>query len=165
MFTKKGFAISLLMASILLVFIGCGEDKELTEELVGKWELLTIDDEPLIEEEGIIFSNEWEFLDNETWTMSVNGVLAIPGTGISYTIIVTVNGTYTTSDSTITIEVLDSSATIPPDLAALGLKEEDFILSEEQQENINTDTGTFIISGDTLTITGEDGTTVIFKRK
>lgn len=164
MLTKKSVTI-ILMVTILLVFIGCGEDEDLAEELVGKWELLTIDGEPLIEEEGIIFSNEWEFLDNGTWTMSVNGVFAIPGTGISYTIIVTVNGTYTASDSTISVEVLDSSATIPPEFTALGLKEEDFILSEEQREDINTDTGTFTISGDTLTITGENGSTIIFKRK
>ena len=163
MFTKKNAAIA-LMVSILLVFIGCGEEEDPAEKLIGKWELLTVDGEPLIEEEGIIFSNEWEFLDNGTWTMSVNGVLAIPGTDISYTIIVTVNGTYTASDSTIDVEVLDSTATFPPELEGLGLKEEDFILSEEQQEDI-TGTGTFTISGDTLTITGENGSTIIFKRK
>jgi hypothetical protein len=163
MFTTRSITIALLMAGILLVFIGCGAEEDPAEKLIGTWEILTIDDKPLVEEEGIVFSNEWEFIDNGTWLMSLTGILPIPGKEIS--LIVTVNGIYTTSASTINLEAVNSNAQVPPELMALGFGEEELqAMTAENQEKF-TGTATYTISGDTLTIAAESGSTMVFRRK
>jgi len=161
MFTKPSLA-TVLVVSMLLAFIGCGEEENAAEKLIGNWEILSVDGEPFVEEEGVILSNEWEFLGNGTWKLSVKGVMAIPGSDV--TLIITADGIYTASASTIDVEVKDSSATIPPELEWLVTEEEAKELSAEGMEKI-TGTGTFMVSGDKLTIIGESGSTIIFNRK
>ena len=161
MFTKQSLA-TVLVVSVLLAFMGCGEEEDAAEKLIGNWEILTVDGEPFVEEEGVIFSNEWEFLGNGIWTLSVKGVMAIPGSEVS--LVVTADGIYTASTPTIAVEVKDSSATIPPELEWLITEEEAKEYSAEGVAKIEG-TGTFAVSGDKLTITSESGSIIIFNRK
>lgn len=154
----------LWLASFSLVFIvgitGCGGGEDDENEWTGTWNLETIDGQgydELLEEEGLkvsIITNIWTFNSDGTMEAQITSELESSEGGfeISADISVEIMGTYSLSGSNYTLTV-----TIEGDGSGF--------FGNSDGTNSDEDTGTWTRRGNTLTLTSDDGSTIVFKKK
>ena len=161
-----------LYAVFALGLSGCGDD-EGSNDWVGTWKLDTVDGESFEQEmleayaeedDGIEFSviaNTWTFDDNGTFEMEFAFSYEIAEGGVQLEDINSLKmmGTYSLSGSDYTLT--REKTTVSGALLTIA-----FILAGDTEEDeVDTDTGTWSRNGDTLTLTSEDGTIRVYKRK
>ena len=153
-----------LSVSLWLVFwtgfIGCGGDDD-ANEWVGTWRALG-----LSSAEWSVTTNEWEFRGNETFEAELTFKLrADPDIRIS----LKVSGNYTLLGEDYTMTTQDFDVDFSSEFeTALDVDEDDaqsLIGSMLAEPGGGTDTGTWKISGDTLTLFRSDGETSVLQRK
>ncbi len=158
-----------LCAVLIISVTGCGQDED--NEWLGTWTLETVDGESiqaqfeaiklLLEafqetETNISYTDIWTFDDDGTWDREVTLETEIGGDrDISA---FEVMGTYSLSDSnyTITVEIFTVTEEGSGDF-------------EEEVDTVpalgDTETGTWSIQGNTLTLTGDSGQVWVLKKK
>lgn len=170
------------IAAGLLFILACGDDDpeppSLSEQLVGSWEIISIDGETL--EEAVLDEfGEEERLDAEftkkEYVFAANGSVFVNfGASIVFTegaVSVTVSftltgkGTYTVSGSTLTTILEDVHITLEPEdlWASSGVTAQDF--EEEFNPKFEIEHADIDLSGDWLTLTHEDGSKTVLKKR
>jgi hypothetical protein len=167
---------------IPLLTFGCGGDEETPDQeepmgndLVGSWEIVTIDGKSLDEYfslpgDGIqikITHNEAVFASAgwwaESYTIEFVGDL---GDGVSITLSMSASakGKYTVSGTRLSLVLEDVSVTLTPleVWESLGTTEES---AEQEIRKEILDSGTWSVSGTTLTFLDDDGTITAFRKK
>ena len=156
--------------TILIIGInGCGEDDD--NEWLGTWTLETVDGENiqvqfeaiklLLEafgetETGFSYTDIWTFDDDGTWDREMT--MEVETAGDREITSFKIMGTYSLSDSNYTITVNELTVT------AEGSS--DFLEgSDVGSELADTETGTWSIQGNTLTLTGDSGQVLGLKKK
>ena len=151
---------------------GCGDD-EGSNDWGGTWKLDTVNGESFEqsmleayaeEDDGIEFSviaNTWTFDDNGTFEMEFAFSYEIAEGGVQVEDInsLKIVGTYSLSGSNYTLT--REKTTVSGGLFTIA-----FILAGDTEEDeVDTETGTWSRKGDTLTLTTEDDVTNVYKRK
>ena len=177
-----------LFAMILLVVIGCGGDEEEPEptvkgpsqaDVVGSWEIVSIDGETPDEWAALILGGDevetkatkkdYVFVADSSWysNLGFQGEADL-GSGISVTFGLTfaVKGKYTVSGSKLSSVLEDVNVTLEPkDLwESIGITEE-AIEQELRSEIFNTENGTWNLSGNTLTLTDNEGSKTVLRKQ
>ena len=177
-----------LFAMILLVIIGCGGDEEgpelpvkepSKENLVGSWEIVSIDGETPDELAASIFGEDeietkttqkdYVFVADSSWyaNLGFQGTADL-GSGISVTFGLTlaVKGKYTVSGSKLSSVLEDVNVTLEPkDLwESVGITEE-AIEQELRSDIFNTENGTWNLSENTLTLTDNKGSETVLRKQ
>ena len=147
-----------LCAVLSIGIIGCGGGED-DNDWVGTWAIETVDgqsyeqsmEEDFAEEANAsVVTNSWRF--NSDGTMEAEVRVKIEGgeggTEITATISQNATGTYSLSGSsyTLTLEITIN-------------------LFGEAETETEVDTGTWSRKGNTLTLSSDDGTTIVFKKK
>lgn len=155
-----------LCAALIIGVIGCGEGDD--NEWVGTWILETVDGENIQaqfeviellfeafgEEIDISYTDEWTFDNDEIWHRDIS-LVAPNDDGVVETTSIEATGTYSLSDSNYTISATSVKG-YDADLDAVeGIGIEDDY----------TDSGTWLINGDTLTLTSKTGQVFGLKKK
>ena len=155
----------LVSISVVLTIgiIGCGGDDD-DNEWVGTWAINSIDGESIEqtlaegEELGIDFSivpNTWTF--NDDGTMDAEFGIEFEAKEEGFTISgsggMRITGTYSLSGSryTLTPTTVEGTGILEGEPSPIGLSDKD--------------TGTWSRSGNTLTLTSDDGSAIVFKKK
>ena len=175
-----------VFALILLVVIGCGSSDEDEPTLVGSWEIVSIDDQPLssvasllafalsfafgFDERGQIQGLETKIAENEV-VFAVNGSYSLnlgfesavtksDGDLVTLRQIFITNGKYTLSGSTLSFVVEEETVILEPKDVW------DSLNYTEEHSPISIEETTWSLSGDTLTLrsTGATGTIVLMRR-
>ena len=169
----KIVVIAVLLSCLMLavVLIGCGEDtnEPSAEDLVGTWEPVVPSNEA-VQLTEVVFGADSALL----WKVHVKG----QEDGIAFKIDVTMRGTYVVSGLSLTFvgESVETKAdfTFPPPAeeieseVLIGLTKE---LSNQAKTELEQDfesenwNGTWRLAGDILTLTRDDGTEVVLRRK
>ena len=174
--------IAFVFAIILLVNLGCGSDEEApmmdekdeTVGLVGSWEVVSIDGESLDEildpPDGFeiqVTKNEYVFATDGWWAESI-GIKMVGdlGDGISLTLSFTASakGKYTVSDSRLSSVLDEVSVKLEPQNVWEEIGITEAALEQELREDI-VESGTWSVSGKTLTLTSDDGTKTVLRQK
>lgn len=174
---RKNVVIAVLLSCLMLavVLIGCGDDADepSAEDLVGTWEPVVPSGETpneavqLIE---VVFGADSTLL----WKIHVKG----QEDGVAFKIDVTMRGTYVVSGLSLTFagESVETKAdfTFPPPAeeieseVLIGLTRE---LSNQTKTGLEQDfesenwNGTWRLAGNILTLTRDDGTKIVLRRK
>ena len=171
---------------ILLVVMGCGSSDEGEATLVGSWEIVSIDDQPLsavanlltfalsfafsFQEEGQVQGIETKIGENEvvfaadgSYTLVLGFEWAVTKSdGVLVTLKQTfaTNGKYTQSDSQLSFVAEEEKVILEPKDVW------DTLNYTEEQSPISIEEATWSLSGDTLTLrsTGVTGTIVLMRR-
>ena len=177
-----------LFAMILLVIIGCGGDEEepeptvegpSKEDVVGSWEIVSIEgDTPdelaasILGGDGVetkATKKDYVFVADSSWysNLGFQGEADL-GSGISVTFGLTfaVKGKYTVSGSKLSSVLEDVNVTLEPkDLwESIGITEE-AIEQELRSDIFNTENYTWSLSGNTLTLTGDEGGKTVLRKR
>ena len=177
-----------LFVTILLVIIGCGGDEEEAElmvpelskeDLVGSWEIVSIDDETPDKLAASIFGEDevetkvtkkdYVFVADSSWyaNLGFQGEINL-GSGISVTFGLTfaVKGKYTVSGSKLSSVLEEVNVTLDPkDLwKSIGITEE-AIEQELRSDILNTENGTWNLSENTLTLTDDKGSKTVLRKQ
>ncbi len=171
---------------ILLVVMGCGSSDEDESTLVGSWEIVSIDEQPLstvaslltfalsfafgFEEEGQIQGIETKIAKNDV-VFATDGSYSLnlgfesvvnKGDGVFVTLrqTFTANGKYTLSGSKLSFVAEEEKVILEPKDVW------DSLNYTEEQSVISIEEATWNLSGDTLTLTstGVTGTIVLMRR-
>ena len=159
---RSSFWLGTLYAMLIFGIIGCGGDDD-DNEWIGTWAIERIDGESIEqtfaegEELGIDFSivpNSWTFNDDGTMDaeFGIEFETKEEGFTISGSGGMRITGTYSLSGSRYTLTPTTVKGTgilegAPPPIAA------------------TEDTGTWSREGNTLTLTNDDSSTIVFKKK
>ena len=201
---SRNHFILLLLYFLSISLFGCGDDEDASEVLVGTWELVAIDGEPLKSDQQSdrgdkgtdvanmevksVFGSDGSWVSEITlshrWLLEegvlVKGVYVTPAIILTETI--TVKGSYVVSGSTIElmsgdsrnvkkeiafdwpeIEGIDFEAVEKAVEQELGLKH-----WEEETESafeVTTDTYTWNLEGNILTLSQTDGREEVYRKK
>ena len=167
-------ALVCLYAVFALGLSGCGDD-EGANDWVGTWKLDTVDGESFEqsmleleayaeEHDGLEISaiaHTWTFDDNGTFEMEFAFSYEIEEGGVQLEDINSLKmmGTYSLSGSNYTLTREKTTVSGWIFTVAFGLD------GDAEEDEVDTDTGTWSRKGDTLTLTSEDGTIRVYKRK
>lgn len=170
MFQQVNFYFLRLVSLCVILIIGatgCGDDDD--NEWLGTWTLETVDGESiqaqfetielLFEAFGatdidISYTDEWTFNDDETWHRDVT-LVGPNEDGVAEAESIEATGTYSLSGSNYTITPKSVQG---HDSDLETVQEVDFGYED-------TDTGTWLINGATLTLTSDNGQVLGFKEK
>jgi hypothetical protein len=175
-----------VFALILLVVIGCGSSDEDEPTLVGSWEIVSIDDQPLSSVASLLtfalsfafgFGTEGQIQGLETKITENEVVIAADG---SYSLNLGFESTVTKSDGVLVtlrqIFITNGKYTLSGSTLSFVVEEETVILEPkdvwdslnytEEHSPISIEETTWSLSGDTLTLrsTGATGTIVLMRR-
>ncbi len=153
-----------LYVVLIIVSIGCGGDED-DNEWVGTWAWETIDgqsfDRSFVEEfgeEGVdvsIVTNNWIFDKDGTVEAEIALKFEVEEEGLKLSGQGSMNmiGTYSLSGSnyTLTPIAVEGTGILKEEVEPVGPTDED--------------TGTWTKKGNTLTLSSDDGTTIVFKKK
>lgn len=174
---------------VLFVIVGvqfisaCGEKElipvPLSEQIIGVWEIVTIDGktfeeffaEELGDEEDIEANAtkiEFVFVENNTVFLDIGMefVFTIDAVSITMSFDMVIKGTYTVSDSTLTTVWEDISVTLEPEdlWSSAGVTAQDLTKSVNNELGLEIEHAEAVLDGDILTVTADDGETTVLKR-
>ena len=175
--------IILIVVSLVVVSLGCSSDEEAPEPtqkptenpLVGSWEVIRFNGESLEEyfstpEEEIkaeVTENELVFA-SDGWFAQKMGLIFIGdlGDGVTLTLSITasIKGKYTVDGQRLSQVIEDVSVELSPikTWEQVGVSEE--ALENELRKDL-LESGTWSLSGTTLTFTGNDGETTVLRKR
>ena len=177
-----------LFAAILLVMIGCGGDEEepepmvqepSKEDLVGSWEIVSIDGETPDEFASSIFGEDgieakatkkdYVFVADSSWyaNLGFQGEADL-GSGLSVTFGITfaLKGKYTVSVSKLSSVLEEVNVTLEPrDLwESLGVTEK-AVEQELRGDIFSIENATWSLAGNTLTLTDDKGSKTVLRKQ
>ena len=162
----RSFFWMVIYAVLIMGTLGCGRDDD---NWVGTWSLETVDDQSYgqlfaeeFAEEGInasIVTNNWIFNSDGTmeFELAVKFTGKIEGVDASTSVSSKAAGTYSLLDTNYTL-IITSGTTVL--ITPEGIETEPFT-----EEDVEEDTGTWSREGSTLTLSSDDGETIVFKKK
>ena len=166
-----------LCVSLIIGASGCGDDDD--NEWVGTWSLETVDGESIQAQfealellfeslaeafEGdevdidLSYTDDWTFDDDGTWDRKVT-MVAPNEDNVVETTSFEVIGTYSLSDSNYTLKVTNVT-----DLEGSRAFSDDIDIGNDFGPG-TVETGTWLINGNTLTLQGDTGQVLGFKKK
>ena len=156
-----------LCVVLIIGIIGCGGDgdNEADTDWVGTWYLESVDGTSIQQQLTVFkqlaaafgqvleisYADDWTFNDNGTWHRNTTYEVD-EGNGQETTSIEGM-GTYTLAGSSYSLTVTEVTGDVETDAIELELDFEEIV------------SGTWSRNGNTLTLTGDDGTTLSFKKK
>ena len=146
--------ILILFMLFLFVILGCGDDGP---SWAGTWSLKSVDDQDwrlLLLLFGAIATDKWTFHDDGTWDMEMTVKVA------GETETETIAGTYSLTETTFTMSSPDPAISL--DLTTESTESADDSMSVDSEPF--EETGTWILDGDTLTLTTSDGQVLVFEK-
>ena len=180
---RENFIIALILIG-LAVFLSCGGDEEVPsgpskEDLVGSWEIISIDGEnPETyfdlgqDEDGVesrVSKNDYAFVANNSFFINF-GFETVDdlGDGISLTseMTISVKGSYIVSGSSLSLFLEEVNVRLEPNdfWQSVGVTEEALEKELARDRFLDVENSTWILTGNTLTLTSDDVKTVLRKK-
>ena len=191
-FTKimiRGYQIKFIVVPILIgsaIFLSCGGDEEkqnpeepLKEDLIGSWEIVSIDGETPDELAASLFGEDevetkatkkdYVFVGDSSWYANLGFQAEVDlssGLAVTFEMNFAIEGKYTVSGSKLSFVYENVNVILKPkDLwESIGITEKDFEQQFRSDFLFDIDSATWSLSGNTLTLTSNAGNKTVLRK-
>ena len=174
----KNCVYLLLLCFVLLSMFGCGGDEDASEDFVGTWELVTVDGITPQANFQSTMGNEFDVLTGGgKYVFSSDGSLFMEASLsslielIKFDMTITASGSYVVSGSTVELVSGDRvnvevnfSGNIEG-ISDIELLERELEQEAEQDFGLTTDTWSWSLEGDLLTLSNSNGSEEIYRKR